>query len=409
VLPGSHQCDTWGTQPHHSRLRRFALAQTPHTVEQEDEVKRTRVLALTMGAALTVSALAACAPPAKDSGGSSSKAASATSAEDLGGMDALVKQAKEEGTLNVIALPPDWANYGNIIKAFQDKYGIKVQSDQPDAASQDEINAAQQLKGTERAPDVFDLGQSVALANTDMYAPYKVSTWNDVPDEFKDSDGTWVNDYGGYMSIGYDSKKVPEVTSLDDLLKPQFKGKVALNGDPTQAGAAFSGVMMASVLSGGSAGDLKPGVDFFAKLKKAGNLIPVDPTSATIESGQTPVVIDWDYLNAAESAKLPSWKVVVPGDKAVAGYYYQAINKDAPHPAAARLWEEFLYSDEGQNLWLAGGARPVRADAMDKAGTIDKAKYDALPKVTGETVLPTNEQNAAGAKYLADNWAKAVG
>ncbi|MGZ4493762.1 MAG: ABC transporter substrate-binding protein [Nocardioides sp.] len=371
-------------------------------------MNRKRALALSLGAVLTVSALAACAPPAKDSG-SASKASTATSASDVGGMAALVKAAKAEGTLNVIALPPDWANYGNIIKAFQDKYGIKVQSDQPDAASQDEINAAQQLKGTNRAPDVFDLGQSVALANTSMFAPYKVSTWNDVPGAFKDSSGKYINDYGGYMSIGYDSKKVPAVHNLNDLLGSGFKGKVALNGDPTQAGAAFSGVMMASVLSGGSADNLKPGVDFFAKLKKAGNLIPVDPTSATIESGQTPVVIDWDYLNAAETAKLPSWKVVVPSGQAIAGYYYQAINNDAPHPAAARLWEEFLYSNEGQNLWLAGGARPVRAAAMVKAGTIDKAKYDALPKVSGTVVLPTNAQNTKGAAYLADNWAKAVG
>lgn len=388
-------------------MRRSALAES-HTVELEDEVKRTRALSLTLGAVLTVSTLAACAPPEKDSG-SASDAATATSADDLGGMDALVKAAKKEGQLNVIALPPDWANYGNIIKAFEDKYGITVKSDQPDAASQDEINAAQQLKGTDRAPDVFDLGQSVALANTDMFAPYKVATWDDVADDFKDADGTYINDYGGYMSIGYDSSKVPDVTSIDDLLKPEFKGKVALNGDPTQAGAAFSGVMMASVLNGGSADDLKPGVDFFAKLKDAGNLIPVDPTATTIESGQTPVVIDWDYLNAAETAKLPSWKVVVPSGTAIAGYYYQAISNDAPHPAAARLWEEFLYSDEGQNLWLAGGARPVRADAMVKAGTIDKAKYDALPEVSGDVVLPTDEQNTKGAAYLADNWAKAIG
>src|SRR3954463_13506684 len=152
------------------------------------------------------------------------------------------------------------------------------------------------------------------------------------------------------MSIGYDSSKVPDVTSLDDLLGPDFKGKVALNGDPTQAGAAFSGVGMASVANGGSADDIAPGVDFFQKLKDAGNFLPVDPTSATIESGQTPVVVDWDYLNAAETAKLPSWKVVVPDEAQVGGYYYQAINKEAAHPAAARLWEEYLYSDEGQNL-----------------------------------------------------------
>jgi len=373
-------------------------------------VIHTRVLSLGLGAVLTVSALAACSPPPSDSGsGSGDKAATATSADDLGGMDALVKAAKKEGTLNVIALPPTWANYGNVIKAFEKKYGIKVKSDQPDAASQEEIDAAQQLKGTDRAPDVFDLGQSVALANTDMFAPYKVSTWGDVGSDFKDADGKWINDYGGYMSIGYDSKKVPAVTSLDDLSKPAYKGKVALNGDPTTAGSGFSGVVMASVLSGGSADDLGPGVDFFAKLKKAGNLIPVDVTPSTIESGQTPVVIDWDYLNAAETSKLPSWKVVVPSGGAVAGYYYQAISNDAPHPAAARLWEEFLYSDEGQNLWLAGGARPVRADAMVKAGTIDQAKYDALPKIAGTIVNPTNEQTTKGAAYLGKNWAKAVG
>ena len=131
--------------------------------------------------------------------------------------EALIEAAQEEGTLNVIALPPDWANYGEIIDTFAEKYDIEVNSDQPTAASQDEINAATQLKGTDRAPDVFDLGQSVALANTDMFASYQVSTFDDVPAEFKDPDGAWINDYGGFMSVGYDSSKVPEVTSLDDL------------------------------------------------------------------------------------------------------------------------------------------------------------------------------------------------
>jgi putative spermidine/putrescine transport system substrate-binding protein len=368
---------------------------------------------VTLVALATTSALAACSPPSDNSSssgsGGGSDAKTATSAQDLGGMDALVKAAKDEGQLNVIALPPDWANYGNIIKAFEDKYGIKVSSAQPDAASQDEINAANQLKGSDRAPDVFDLSQSVALANTSMFAPYQVETFKDIPTQFKDPSGTWVNDYGGYMSIGYDSSKVPDVNTVNDLLGSAYQGKVALNGDPTQAGAAFSGVVMASIANGGSADDIAPGVDFFKKLKDAGNFLPVDPTPATIESGQTPVVIDWDYLNAAESAKLPSWKVVVPSNAVVAGYYFQAINKDAPHPAAARLWEEFLYSDTGQNLWLAGGARPVRADAMVKAGTIDKTKYDALPAVSGKPVIPTNQQTEKMAAYLADNWAKAVG
>nr|WP_294695888.1 ABC transporter substrate-binding protein [uncultured Friedmanniella sp.] len=367
-------------------------------------------LAAAASAVLLSAAAAACAPPAAEpSGSASTGAATATSAADLGGMEGLVAAAKAEGKLNVIALPPDWANYGAIIKAFQTKYGLEVDSAQPDAASQDEINAANQLKGTERAPDVFDLGQSVALANTAMFAPYKVATFDSIDSAFKDPDGLWVNDYGGYMSIGYDSAKVPEVKEVADLLKPEYKGKVALNGDPTQAGAAFSGVVMASVANGGSADDIAPGVEFFSKLSDAGNFLPVDPTSATIESGQTPVVIDWDYTNAAVTAKLSSWKVVVPENAQVGGYYYQAINKDAPHPAAARLWQEFLYSDEGQNLYLNGGARPVRADAMQEAGTIDAEAYAKLPKATGTPVLLTTEQSTKAAEVLATEWPKVVG
>ncbi|SDV01309.1 putative spermidine/putrescine transport system substrate-binding protein [Microlunatus sagamiharensis] len=353
---------------------------------------------------------AGCAPPAKtaDPAASTSGAATWTSAQSAGGMDALVDAAKKEGTLNVIALPPDWANYGQIISTFESKYGIKVDSAQPDAASQDEINAADQQKGTDRAPDVFDLGQAVALANTAKFAPYQVSTWDSIPTNFKDSSGLWVNDYGGYMSIGYDTAKVPAPSGVKDLLKPEYKGKVALNGDPTQAGAAFNGVVMTSLANGGSADDIQPGIDFFADLKKAGNFLPTDPTSATIESGQTPLVIDWDYLNAAESAKISTWKVTVPSDALVGGYYFQAVSKDAPHPAAARLWQEFLYSDEGQNLFLGGGARPVRADAMQKAGTIDAAAYGKLPPVSGEPTILTTDQSTKAADVLSKEWSKAT-
>ncbi len=376
-------------------------------------MKSSRILAATAAAALLLGPLAACSPPAKDDKSATTKsgvkAAEATSAADFGDMAGLVAAAKKEGELNVIALPPNWANYGNMIKAFEDKYSIKINSALPDGSSQEEINAAQQQKGKSTAPDVFDLGQSVALANTTMFAPYKVATFDEIPEQFKDADGTWVNDYGGYMAIGYDSKKVPDITSVDDLLKPAFKGKVALNGDPTQAGAAFAGVVMVALSQGGSADDISKGVDFFKKLKAAGNFIPVDPSPATIESGQTPVVIDWDYTNAAETAKLPSWKTVVPPGDPVAGYYYQAINKDAVHPAAARLWEEFLYSDEGQNLWLAGGARPVRADAMEQAGTIDKAAFDALPPVKGTPIVVSTDQTTKATEYLSANWAKAIG
>ena len=370
------------------------------------KIRKSVVVPLAVGALALAGA--SCSPPEEESD-STSSAAKATSAKDLGGMEALVKAAEKEGELNVIALPPTWANYGNVIKGFAAKYDIKVNSAQPDAASQDEINAAKSLKGTKRAPDVFDLGQSVALANTEAVLAVHRRDVRHHPRRVQGPEGQWVNDYGGYMSIGYDSSKVPDVKNINDLLGTEYKGKVALNGDPTQAGAAFSAVVMASVANGGSADDVAPGVEFFQKLKEAGNFLPVDPTPATIESGQTPVVIDWDYTNAAETAKVKTWKVVVPEGAAVGGYYYQAINKDAPHPAAARLWQEYLFSDEGQNLYLAGGARPVRADDMDEAGSINADDFAKLPKVSGTPVLLTTEQTTKAADYLSKNWSKVTG
>ncbi len=376
-------------------------------------MKRTRLttsLALVAASALI---LAACAPPEDENDEATTdsgvKASEATSAEEFGGMDALIEAAQEEGQLNVIALPPDWANYGEMISTFSEKYDIEVNSAQPDVGSQDEINAAEQLKGTDRAPDVFDLGQAVAVANTDIFAPYKVETWDSIPEGFKEDTGLWTNDYGGFMAIGYDSAVVPDITSVADLMKPEYKGKVALNGDPTVDGSAFTGVLMTAVANGGSADDIAPGVEFFKDLKKAGNYLPVDPDSATIESGQTPVVLDWDYLGGAAAANVDTWKIIVPEEAVIAGYYHQAINADGPNPAAARLWQEFIFSDEGQNIWLKGGARPVRAPAMAEAGTIDQALYDALPPVTGTPIIPTAEQSTAMSEYLVENWPNAVG
>ncbi|WP_309117363.1 extracellular solute-binding protein [Saccharothrix sp.] len=373
----------------------------------------TKSLRLAGVVATALALLAACGtPPPKDGAGSTSSASTATSAADLGGLDKLVEAAKKEGKLNVIALPPDWANYGEIIKAFEAEYGIKVDSAQPDASSQEEINAANQLKGSDRAPDVFDLGLNVALANKNLFAPYRVQTWDDIPAELKEPSGLYYGDYGGFMSIGYDAAKVPAPTTVKDLLKPEYQGKVALNGDPTQAGAAFSGVVMASLGNGGSADDIAPGVEFFKQLKAAGNFLPVDPTPATIESGQTPVVIDWDYTNAAQTAKLAGkadWKVVVPQGAQVGAYYNQAINKDAPHPAAARLWQEFLYSDKGQNLYLKGLSRPVRLDAMVKSGKVDADAHAKLPKTDGKQVFLTQEQADKAKKTLSETWAQAVG
>jgi putative spermidine/putrescine transport system substrate-binding protein len=359
-------------------------------------------------------ALAGCGGAAAGSGdsgdsGSSVDAATATSLADFGSLADLEEAAKAEGQLNVIALPRDWANYGEIIDLFKERYPeITVNEQSPDASSAEEIQAAETNQGLDTAPDVFDLGLTVALQSTDYFAPYQVETWDDIPEALKHPDGLFVGDYGGYMSVGYDSSRFPAPESIADLLGDDYRGAVAINGDPTQAGAAFAAVGLATVQNGGTLDDFQPGIDFFSELNAAGNLLKVDVTSATVASGETPVVFDWDYLNAAHAADNPDWEVVVFPGTGYAGYYNQAINKDAPNPAAARLWQEFLYSDEVQNLWLKGGARPVRMDAMIEAGTIDENLAAALPEAPEETVVPTEEQSTAAGELLGQEWAAAV-
>ncbi|NQW89749.1 ABC transporter substrate-binding protein [Curtobacterium sp. VKM Ac-2861] len=339
----------------------------------------------------------------------------ATSAEASGGMDALVKAAQAEGQLNVIALPPSWANYGKIIDGFTKKYDIKVNSANPNGSSADEVAAVKSQKGQSTAPDVLDLGNAVLQENLDLLTDYKVANWSDIPDTLKEQDGAWTRDYTGLMSIGYDSSKITEAPKdLTDLLGSEYKGKVSIAGDPTQANQAASAVYLAALENGGSADDITKGVDYFGKLKQAGNFQNVLPTQATVASGETPVVIQWSYNNlawgpAAGASGNKDWKTVVPEGQALGSYYSQAINKDAPHPAAARLWQEYIASPEGQNLYLQAGAFPSTLAALEESGKVDQDALDAAGGAPKDYVELTDAQVADAAKVLSAKWSSTMG
>lgn len=372
--------------------------------------------AVLTAAALSLTACGSAGSSKGDAAQGGKDAKTAASAADFGGMDALVAAAKKEGQLHVITLPRTWANYGQLMDDFTKKYGIKIEDENPDGSSQDELNAMTSRKGQDRAPDVVDLGSAKALVAVQqgLLAPYKVASWAKLPDSMKDSLGLRYNDYGGYVSIGCDAKKVATCpASFADLLKPDYKGMVALNGNPTKAGAAFGAVFAASLANGGSLDSIQPGIDFFGKLKAAGNFNPVEATAATVEKGETPITLDWSYLNRGYTDQLQAkgvdWKVTIPSDGIYAQYYNQAINKDAPHPAAARLWEEYLYSAEGQNGFMGGYATPAEFDAMKADNSLDAAGSAKIPQPAKPFVtFPSQGQTDAANKALAENWAKAI-
>ncbi|MBL1099281.1 extracellular solute-binding protein [Streptomyces sp. 205] len=343
------------------------------------------------------------------------KPSAATSVRDMGGMDALIAAAKHEGRLNAIALPRDWANYGGLIDGFEKRYGIKVTVANPQGSSQDELDAVRKGGKSHHAPDVLDVADTFAraAARENLLAPYTVIEYDAIPRNQKDRRGRWANNYGGYISIGCNAKRVKTCPrTFADLLKPQYKGKVSLDGDPTRSGTAFAGVYAAALANNGSFGNIRPGLDFFAKLKKKGNFNPVESTSTAVKSGQTAIGIDWDYVNLEYADQFRSkgvtWRVAIPFDGTFAQYYALAVNRHAPHPAAARLWLEYLFSPGGQNLRLQGYARPALLAAMEQDGTLDEAAAAMLPTVEGTPQFPTDAQLEKARDIVDRGWAKAV-
>ena len=354
----------------------------------------------------------ALAVPTLTSASAASKFATATSASQAGGITGLANECRKEGQLNVIALPHYWADYGTMIEKFKATYGVKVDEADPEGSSQDEIDAANRLKGTDRSPDVFDIGLAVAAKylGTGTFAPYKVRNWANNLGASAVPSAEYTPNYTGTMTIGYDGS-LGTITKLDDLLKPAFKGKVTINGDPQGSSAALNSIFMVNLALGGTLDDISPAVAWFKKLKDVGNFINVNPTEATIASGQTPVVMDNGYISAgiaktfAKAGK--SWKMFTPAS--LGSTYNSAISAWAPHPACARLWMEYTLGETGAGIWAGGGATPTLWIWMVKTGRAPAAGLAAIGNSKKEPLKATSDQSTKARVYLKTAWPAAVG
>lgn len=365
----------------------------------------------------TIAALGLTACGSTSESESSAHWREATSVEDGGGMDKLIEDAQAEGTFNAMGLYDDWANYGGLLEAFSEKYDIEINNDTSTGSSQDLINAVVNRQGQDDSLDYLDTGLSFAdQAERDgLLAEYTPQNIEDIPDEYRSASNTWINHLGGTMAIGCDTSRVdvcPE--DFADLLDEQYAGQVAIPGDPTSGESGFMVVQAASVAHGGSFDDIEPGVEFFSELNDLGVFLPVEASAGTIETGETPIVINWDYLlqpianDLAESTGI-ELEINLPTDGQVSSFYAASINDDAPHPAVARLFYEFMFSDEGQNLLLKGYVTPVRLDAMIDAGTVDQTALDALPSQDGiQAPTPTLEQRNTNQEILGGLWSEAI-
>ena len=333
----------------------------------------------------------------------------------------LVAAAKQEGALTVIALPRDWCGYGALIDDFKAKYGLKVNELNPDAGSGDEIEAIKANKTNKgpQAPDVVDVGLSFGPSGKSdgLFMPYKVSTWATIPDSAKDPEGAWTGDYYGVLTFQV-NKDIVKQSPADwsDLLGSAYKNSVALAGDPRTSNQAILAVYAAGLSrANGDAAKAGPaGLEFFAALNKSGNFVPVIGKAASVAQGATPVLVRWDYNALADRDTLkgnPPIDVVVPKSGVVAGVYVQAISAYAPHPNAAKLWMEYLYSDAGQIGWLKGYCHPIRFQDLVQSKKVPADLMAKLPPAENyaKAVFPTLDQQAQANAVITKNWDSVVG
>ena len=401
-------------------------------------MRNSRLVAATIAAVTAVSALIVVTTPAQ----AAVNFCTVQNLAQAGGMDALVKAAKAEKELNVITLPRDWANYGEAMDLFSKAFGIKINSDNPEGSSAYEIQTIKTAPASKQ-PDVVDIGVSVlpdalGIGRKALFAPYKVATWNDIPAEWKDSTGLWYGDYYGVLAISYDASLSKAPTSIKALLTdPAFKGAFALSGDPTSSQQALMALFAVAASNGGGATNILPGIEAIKAAKANGNFVSVIGNSANYAAGAYKATITWDFNGpgaiASSTAAGKPLKFVMPSDVALQGTpYLQAINAKAPHCAAARLWEEFLYSQNvgktskeitaadkklsgsklmkvimgGQNIWVTGAAHPITEAAMiKKKSIVDAPEGFAIPK-TAKRIAPTPDQQTEQKAIVVTEWPK---
>jgi putative spermidine/putrescine transport system substrate-binding protein len=381
---------------------------------EEESLTRSRSLprVLTLGATFVFVA-AACG-----GGATTAPSEGPKGYEEFEPEAALLAAAEEEGTLTTIALPDDWCNYRESLDTFKERTGLDITELDPGAGSGDEIEAIEANKDNPgpQAPDVIDVGLSFGpqAKDAELIQAYKVATWDSIPDTAKDADGFWYGDYYGVLSFEVNTEEVENVPQdWSDLLKDEYSGQVALAGDPRTSNQAIQSVFAASLANGGSLDDAEPGLQFFKELNDKGNFVPVIGNATTVAQGETPILITWTYnalsaRDASVEAGGPEIEIVVPTSGRFAGIYVQAISAYAPHPNAAKLWQEFLYSDEGQNIWLKGYCHPIRYEDLVANNKVPQDQLDKLPDVTG-AVFPSLEQLNAAAETITTDWDSVVG
>lgn len=320
-------------------------------------------------------------------------------------LEDLTKKAKEEGKINSLGMPDDWANWKETWEDIDKKYGLKHKN--TDSPSAEQLAKFESEKKN-ASGDIGDVGIAFGplAVEKDLLTSYKTSYFDEIPDWAKDKEGKWMLGYTGTMAFMTDKKAVKDAPKTwEDIKKGKYKVTV---GDVEKANQAQFAVLAAAYAFGGDEKILQPGIDFFKQLAKEGRLVTTNPLVGSIEKGEHEVMLVWDFngLNYRDKIDKDRFEVTIPEDKSVVSGYTTVINKYAKNPHAAALTREFILSDEGQDNLAKGYARPIRK----KAKISDEAKKKLLPESMYKNVTPVKDSDAwnKALKELPKKWQEDV-
>ncbi len=350
--------------------------------------KRTIAIALTavMAAALTACGGASSSTPAAKESAETKEASvsSEASAGDLNSktLDEIIEAAKAEGHVESIGMPDNWANWGLSWTGLEEEYGITHADTDMSSSEELQMLATEGENGTKDIGDVgFAFGKQVI--EEDLVQPYKTSYWDSVPDWAKAEDGKWMVAYTGCTTFLTNTDQVENApTSWQDIRDGEYK--VALG--PLTGANAQAAVIASAYAFGGDLENLDPAFEFWTELAEAGRINTLDITQQNFETGEIAVGVIWSYTAIPYKANITQYpmEATIPSDGSIMSGYASIINKYAPHPNAAALAREYIFSDAGQANLASAGAIPTRKDVEIpediQAATFEQSAYaDAIP------------------------------
>jgi putative spermidine/putrescine transport system substrate-binding protein len=300
----------------------------------------------------------------------------------------LARAARAEGRLASVGMPDDWANWRGIWADLQRLYGIAhVDSDMSSAEEIAKIEAEKANASVDIGDVGFEFG-AIAKARG-LTRPYKPGTWAQVPDWAKDPEGHWALAYTGTIAFAVDTRRVKSVPrSWKALFESDAR---VLIGEVGRAAQANAGVLAAAIALGGDETRLAPALAAFAPLARQRRLVSTSASPALMERGEADVFILWDFNALSYRDKIPNatdYAILIPSDGSVTSGYTTIINRNAPHPNAAMLARDYLFSDAGQIQLARGNARPIRADSLALPDDVRRKLIDGKQYAKARAVRP---------------------